>query len=163
MVRFIQLVFFITLSCLNMVSIPLWFDSYKDANTFQQFYQKVSIPLWFDSYSKDFDKWFYADRVSIPLWFDSYLRTATPSYSKTRQSQFHYGSIHTQYKKNKLEKALGVSIPLWFDSYCNSQIFSGSYRRRVSIPLWFDSYVAPIPVYNQKKYCLNSTMVRFIR
>ncbi len=99
------------------VSIPLWFDSYISPrvgnraercslnSTMVRFILKERVCY----YMKE-------TRVSIPLWFDSY-EDAEIKYVIDKESQFHYGSIHTNHYGVGNTYTITVSIPLWFDSY----------------------------------------------
>ena len=74
MVRFILMIQVI-FGIFQIVSIPLWFDSYFDRVIIIDNMFEVSIPLWFDSYKKKFSVFkIIKIWVSIPLWFDSYSR-----------------------------------------------------------------------------------------
>jgi len=99
-------------------------------------------------------------RVSIPLWFDSYSRGLASTSSYFDQSQFHYGSIHTQ-QENKNEKIFLVSIPLWFDSYGLTNSLKGLF------PFGLNSIMVrfihrPCHFRRCGRWRLNSIMVRFI-
>ncbi len=120
------------------VSIPLWFDYNSLLKFKEDVWRTVSIPLWFDynwtiGMAQELISQGSLNSTMVRLQqtcvresnFSLFCLNSTMVRLQLgticfllfviSKSQFHYGSITTEYRTQNGSIIKGVSIPLWFD------------------------------------------------